>query len=157
MYVDFNKIDENAKCWIYTLEKNCKNVSKDIHEFLERICENWMTHGNRVKASFKVYDYRYIILFAENNISGCSIDETNRLVRKKLNEFNIDIMPNSKIGIFINEKLVYYDRLSLLDKLKMNEVLVSNIMINTTIQTKDEFDKNWIVEINKSWLVNFIK
>ena len=66
-------------------------------------------------------------------------------------------MPNSKIGIFINEKLVYYDRLSLLDKLKVNEVLVSNKMINTTIQTKDEFDKNWIVEINKSWLVNFIR
>ena len=30
-------------------------------------------------------------------------------------------------------------------------------MINTTVQTKDEYDKKWIVEINKSWLVNFIK
>ena len=92
-----------------------------------------------------------------NDFQFINIDETNKLVRKKLNELYIGIMPNSKIGIFINEKLVYYDRLSLLDKLKVNEVLVSNKMINTTIQTKDEFDKNWIVEINKSWLVNFIK
>lgn len=157
MYVDLEKIDRNAKCWVYTLEKNCRNISKDIHEFLRKICENWMTHGNKVKASFKVYNYRYIILFAEHSISGCSIDDINRLVRNKLNELNLDIMSNSKIGIFNNEKLVYYDRLSLLNKLKVKEVLVSNKMINTTIQTKDEFDKKWIVEINKSWLVNFIK
>ena len=66
-------------------------------------------------------------------------------------------MPNSKIGIFNDEKIVYYDRLSLINKLKEREILNTDKMINTTVQTKDEYDKKWIVEINKSWLVNFIK
>ena len=66
-------------------------------------------------------------------------------------------MPNSKIGIFNDEKIVYYDRLSLINKLKEREILNTDRMINTTVQTKDEYDKKWIVEINKSWLVNFIK
>ena len=66
-------------------------------------------------------------------------------------------MPNSKIGIFNDEKIVYYDRLSLINKLKEREILITDKMINTTVQTKDEYDKKWIVEINKSWLVNFIK
>ena len=66
-------------------------------------------------------------------------------------------MPNSKIGIFNDEKIVYYDRLSLINKLKKREILITDKMINTTVQTKDEYDKKWIVEINKSWLVNFIK
>tara|TARA_B100000902_G_scaffold86356_2_gene90531 strand:+ start:7464 stop:7937 length:474 start_codon:yes stop_codon:yes gene_type:complete len=157
MYIDLDKIDRNARCWVYALEKNCKNVNDDIHKFLKKICENWMTHSNSINASYKIYDNRYIILFAENNISGCSIDGANRLVREKLNELNIDIMPNSKIGIFNNEKLVYYDRLPLINKIKAKEVLKSDKMINTTIQSKAEFDKKWIVEINKSWLVNFIK
>ena len=50
-----------------------------------------------------------------------------------------------------------YDRLSLINKLKKREILITDKMINTTVQTKDEYDKKWIVEINKSWLVNFIK
>ncbi len=66
-------------------------------------------------------------------------------------------MPNSKIGIFNDEKIVYYDRLSLINKLKKREIHITDKMINTTVQTKDEYDKKWIVEINKSWLVNFIK
>ena len=66
-------------------------------------------------------------------------------------------MPNSKIGIFNDEKIVYCDRLSLINKLKEREILNTDKMINTTVQTKDEYDKKWIVEINKSWLVNFIK
>ena len=66
-------------------------------------------------------------------------------------------MPNSKIGIFNDKKLVYYNRLSLINKLKNNELLINDKMIDTTIQTKDDFDKKWIVEINKSWLINFIK
>ena len=30
-------------------------------------------------------------------------------------------------------------------------------MVNTTVKNKEEYDKNWILDINKSWLVNFIK
>ena len=30
-------------------------------------------------------------------------------------------------------------------------------MINTTIQNKNDYNKIWILEINKSWLANFIK
>ena len=41
-----------------------------------------MTHGQPVKASYKIYNGSYIILFAEKSISGCSIDiPTDRFVR----------------------------------------------------------------------------
>ena len=66
-------------------------------------------------------------------------------------------MSNSKIGIFNDDKLVYYDRLSLINKLKEGKVDIYKKMINTTIQTKEDFNKKWILEINNSWLVNFIK
>ena len=46
----------------------------------------------------------------ENSISGCSIDNSNKLIREKLNDLNIDIMSNSKIGIFNDDKLVYYEK-----------------------------------------------
>ena len=79
MYVELNKISGNARCWIYTLENINRNISEDINKFLTKLCENWMTHGEPVKASYKVYNDSYIILFAEKSISGCSIDDANKI------------------------------------------------------------------------------
>tara|TARA_B100000945_G_C20363060_1_gene588167 strand:- start:722 stop:1195 length:474 start_codon:yes stop_codon:yes gene_type:complete len=157
MYVSFDQIDKNAKSWVYSLEKKCNNHIQDLHFFLKDLCENWKSHNQPVKASYIIYEDSFIILFAENSISGCSIDNSNKLIREKLNDLNIDIMSNSKIGIFNDGKLVYYDRLSLINKIKEGKVDINKKMINTTIQTKEDFNKKWILEINNSWLVNFIK
>ena len=101
MYVPFDKIDESAKCWIYILEKNINFKSDEINLILKSLCEKWKSHNNEVVSSFQIYRDRYIILFAEEGISGCSIDSSNRLLRYELDRLNINVMPNSKIGIFI--------------------------------------------------------
>ena len=91
MYVQLDKISGNARCWIYTLENVNRNVSEEINKFLTKLCENWMTHGQPVKASYKIYNGSYIILFAEKSISGCSIDGANRSIREKLNDNLIEM------------------------------------------------------------------
>ena len=108
MYVSFDDIDKTAKSWVYSLEKKCSNHIQDLHFFLKNLCENWKSHNQAVRASYIIYEDSFIILFAENSISGCSIDSSNKLIREKLNDLNIDIMSNSKIGIFNDDKLVYY-------------------------------------------------
>ena len=66
-------------------------------------------------------------------------------------------MPNSKIGIFNKSKIEFEDKPSIIEKIKKGQVKPDNKMINTTIQNKDEYNKSWVLEINKSWLANFIK
>ena len=157
MYVPFEKIDENAKCWIYILEKNINFKSDEINLILKSLCEKWKSHNNEVVSSFQIYRDRYIILFAEEGISGCSIDSSNRLLRYELDRLNINIMPNSKIGIFIENKIKLEDRSSIINLIQANKLQPNNKMINTTVTNKKEYNKNWILEINKSWLTNFIK
>ena len=157
MYVPFEKIDENAKCWIYILEKNINFKSDEINLILKSLCEKWKSHNNEVVSSFQIYRDRYIILFAEEGISGCSIDSSNRLLRYELDRLNINIMPNSKIGIFIENKIKLEDRSSIINLIQANKLKPKDKMINTTVTNKKEYNKNWILEINKSWLTNFIK
>ena len=157
MYVPFDKIDENAKCWIYILEKNINFKSDEINLILKSLCEKWKSHNNEVVSSFQIYRDRYIILFAEEGISGCSIDSSNRLLRYELDRLNINVMPNSKIGIFIENKIKLEDRSSIINLIKANKLQPNDKMINTTVTNKKEYNKNWILEINKSWLTNFIK
>ena len=157
MYVPFDKIDESAKCWIYILEKNINFKSDEINLILKSLCEKWKSHNNEVVSSFQIYRDRYIILFAEEGISGCSIDSSNRLLRYELDRLNINVMPNSKIGIFIENKIKLEDRSSIINLIKANKLQPNDKMINTTVTNKKEYNKNWILEINKSWLTNFIK
>ena len=157
MYVPFDKIDENAKCWIYILEKNINFESDEINLILKSLCEKWRSHNNEVVSSFQIYRDRYIILFAEEGISGCSIDSSNRLLRYELDRLNINVMPNSKIGIFIENKIKLEDRSSIINLIQANKLKPNDKMINTTVTNKKEYNKNWILEINKSWLTNFIK
>ena len=157
MYVTFDKIDENAICWIYILEKNINFKSDEINLILKSLCEKWKSHNNEVVSSFQIYRDRYIILFAEEGISGCSIDSSNRLLRYELDRLNINVMPNSKIGIFIENKIKLEDRSSIVNLIQANKLQPNNKMINTNVTNKKEYNKNWILEINKSWLTNFIK
>tara|TARA_B100000579_G_scaffold425928_1_gene432350 strand:+ start:2111 stop:2584 length:474 start_codon:yes stop_codon:yes gene_type:complete len=157
MYVPFDKIDENAKCWIYILEKNINFKSDEINLILKSLCKKWKSHNNEVVSSFQIYRDRYIILFAEEGISGCSIDSSNRLLRYELDRLNINVMPNSKIGIFIENKIKLEDRSSIINLIQANKLQPNDKMINTTVTNKKEYNKNWILEINKSWLTNFIK
>ena len=157
MYVPFDKIDENAKCWIYILEKNINFKSDEINLILKSLCKKWKSHNNEVVSSFQIYRDRYIILFAEEGISGCSIDSSNRLLRYELDRLNINVMPNSKIGIFIENKIKLEDRSSIINLIQANKLRPNDKMINTTVTNKKEYNKNWILEINKSWLTNFIK
>ena len=157
MYVPFDKIDESAKCWIYILEKNINFKSDEINLILKSLCEKWKSHNNEVVSSFQIYRDRYIILFAEEGISGCSIDSSNRLLRYELDRLNINVMPNSKIGIFIENKIKLEDRSSIINLIQANKLKPKDKMINTTVTNKKEYNKNWILEINKSWLTNFIK
>jgi len=158
MYIPFEKISDKARAWVYILSKDLKNnITKVLEKHLIEICENWKSHGSLINSSFVIYRNRFVILFAEENtVSGCSIDSTNNNLRKILNQLSIGIDSNSKIGIFINNKIIFNNRIKIVDLIKSKELKLSNKMINTTINNKKDYLNNWVLDIDKSWLNNFI-
>ena len=157
MYVSYNELNEKARCWVFITDKPIIENKYIVTEFLKNLCQKWVSHGKDVVSSFQLYKENFIILFAEDEISGCSIDSSSTLLRESLNQLKIDIQPNSKIGIFIDENIEFKDKSTLVKLISDKELSVENKMVNTTVKNKGEFDKNWILNINKSWLVNFIK
>lgn len=158
MYIPFEKISDKARAWVYILSKDLNNnITKVLEKHLIEICENWKSHGSLINSSFVIYRNRFVILFAEENtVSGCSIDSTNHSLRKILNQLSIGIDSNSKIGIFINNKIIFNNRIKIVDLIKSKELKLSNKMINTTINNKKDYLNNWVLDIDKSWLNNFI-
>ena len=158
MYIPFEKISDKARAWVYILSKDINNnIAGVLENHLIKICEEWKSHGSVINSSFVIYRNRFVILFAEeNSVSGCSIDSTNNTLRKILNQLDIGIDSNSKIGIFINNKIIFNNRIKIVDLIKSKELKRSNKMINTTINNKKDYLNNWVLDIDKSWLNNFI-
>ena len=158
MYIPFEKISDKARAWVYILSKDLNNnITKVIEKHLIEICENWKSHGSLINSSFVIYRNRFVILFAEENtVSGCSIDSTNNTLRKILTQLSIGIDSNSKIGIFINNKIIFNNRIKIVDLIKSKELKRSNKMINTTINNKKDYLNHWVLDIDKYWLNNFI-
>ena len=116
-----------------------------------------MSHGRKIKSNYKIKNKHFIILFAEeNDVSGCSIDSTNREIMRILNDLNIGLNPNSKIGIFKDEIIFFYDKEEIIDLIGKNKFSLSDKMINTTIRNKSEYLSSWKLMLKDSWLKNFI-
>ena len=158
MLLDFNNLSPNSKCWIYiTKNEISKSELENLEIELYKICENWMSHGKKIKSNYKIKNKHFIILFAEeNDVSGCSIDSTNREIMRILNDLNIGLNPNSKIGIFKDEIILFYDKKEIIDLIRKNKFSLSDKMINTTIRNKSEYLSSWKLMLKDSWLKNFI-
>jgi len=158
MLLDFNNLSPSSKCWVYiTKNEISKSELESLQIELYNICENWMSHGRKIKSNYKVKNKHFIILFAEeNNVSGCSIDSTNREIMRILNDLNIALNPNSKIGIFKDEIILFYDKEEIIDFIGKNKFSLSDKMINTTIRNKSEYLSSWKLMLKDSWLKNFI-
>ena len=157
MYISYDELTKKARCWVYITEKPMLTNRSLVKDHLKNLCDQWVSHGKNINSSFQLYKENFIILFADEEISGCSIDSSNKLLRESLNQLKIDIQPNSKIGIFIGDNIEFIERSTLIKLIRDEDLSVNNKMVNTTVRNKEEYDKNWILDINKSWLVNFIK
>ena len=158
MYTRFENISSEARVWIYILsEKLTKSKTQQLENNLVDICNLWKSHGKIITSTYLIYKNQFILFFAEEDeISGCSIDSTNNNLRKILNQLNINLDSNSKIGIFIDDKVVLNNRDSVIDLIKKKHINKSNKMINTTVINKRDYINNWILTIENSWLNNFI-
>ena len=124
MYVSYNELNEKARCWVFITDKPIIENKYIVTEFLKNLCQKWVSHGKDVVSSFQLYKENFIILFAEDEISGCSIDSSSALLRESLNQLKIDIQPNSKIGIFIDENIEFKDKSTLIKHISNRELSV---------------------------------
>ena len=159
MYLEFKNLSPKARCWIYILQSPLTKVLfKKLDFELKKISENWVSHGKNINSNYKIIYKQFIILFAEeNNISGCSIDAVNNEMIRTLNVLGISLKPNSKIGIFKKNIIHFFDKNEIIDLIQKNEFSLSNVMVNTTVRNKYEFESSWKIQIKDSWLKTFLK
>ena len=159
MLVEFTKLDKKSRIWVFQskdqLDESTYNlIKKKISVFLE----NWKSHQKSFESSFIIKYKTFVVIAADetNLVSGCSIDSLINFVKSIEDEFEINLLDKLdvkyKIGNYINTANLNEFK-KICENIGINDEL---IVFNNLVKNIDEFEKNWEVDIRKSWHKRFL-
>lgn len=159
MLIEFDKMPETSRVWIYQAERK---LSQSEIEFVERstaeFLKGWSAHGNDLKSSFKIQYDQFLILTVDESFSqasGCSIDASVNLIKALEQRVGISFITNSLVGFLMeNEvKLIPFNELK--DEVQKNTITPSTPMFNNTIQYLSDYKTKWLVESHEGWVSKY--
>lgn len=107
MYVDFDKIPQDARIWVYQANRQLTDAEVNtVENYLKPAVNQWAAHGASLLASAKVLHNRFVIIALDQNMnaaSGCSIDASTRWFKELGEALNIDFFDRSQAYLDGNE------------------------------------------------------
>ena len=154
MLVEFSKISDESKVWIYSSEKKLNiNQLAYIKKKISNHLVNWQSHKKDIEAAVDIVEDRFIIIAVDEakvSASGCSIDSLQRLIQDIELYLSISLLNRLNIYCIINDKIVCVPLSSLKDKVDSG-TLFYDLTINRKFQLS-----NFLKPIKNGWCNNLI-
>ena len=161
MIVDFNKLPDNSRLWIYQSNRDFSdNEITEIKSLTESFLVNWQAHNKELEVSYKVKYKRFIILGVNesfNSPGGCSIDLSIRFIKDLSKRINIDLLDRMNINYRDKEDIKCIRLNQFKELLNNNLINAETIIFNNLVKTKIDYMKNWESKVEDSWLSQFVK
>jgi hypothetical protein len=160
MFVPFDTLPAHTRVWIYQANRVISPSERDvIFNTLTSFTQQWMVHGKPMKTSFKIDHDHFIILAADegyNAASGCSIDDSVRVIKQLGEALGIDFFDRTKIAFKSGGDVA----LVALQDLKQTHATgiwqADTITFNNLAATKDALDREWLVPSGQTWLKRYL-
>ncbi|MCF6352645.1 MAG: hypothetical protein L3J06_06510 [Cyclobacteriaceae bacterium] len=159
MFIPFNQLPSTARVWAYQADRTLDAFEVEwITDSLTSFCDNWAAHGAGLKSSFQILHKRFIIIAIDedhNRPTGCSIDSSVNQIKIIEQKFRLNFMDRTQVAFLIKNKL-YIEKLSELKSSVANGIIEPNtIFFNNLVVTVGDFDSNWTIPANESWLKRY--
>ena len=120
MLVEFSKISDESKVWIYSSEKKLNmNQIEYIENKISNHLVNWQSHKKDIEAAVNIVENRFVIIAVDEtkvSASGCSIDSLYRLIQDIELQLSISLLNRLNVYCVINDKIVCLPISNLKDK-----------------------------------------
>ena len=151
---DFNS---DSRIWIYQSSRQFQiSEAIEIEGRLARFVEQWNSHGVPVKGFGALLFNQFIILVADETdmgVSGCSTDSSVRLMKEIEQMFNVNLFDRQMLAFIIKDKVQLLPLGQLKYAADNHFITAHTLYFNNLVQTKLDFESNWIVPIKDSWLI----
>ena len=160
MIIDFKKLPEDSRVWIYQSDRNFTEPDiKIIENKTTLFLSNWKAHGNDLQASYLIIENRFLVIAVNerfNPIGGCSIDYSLQLVNDISSTINLDLLNRLNINYRSKNIIKSISLRDLKNRIKSRSLSPETIIFNTTVKTKKDLLNDFEVKISSSWLSKFI-
>ena len=154
MLVEFSKISDESKVWIYSSEKKLNmNQIEYIENKISNHLVNWQSHKKDIEAAVQIVENRFLIIAVDEtkvSASGCSIDSLYRLIQDIELQLSISLLNRLNVYCVINDNIVCLPISSLKDKVDS-----STLFYDLTINNKFQLS-NFLKPIKNGWCNNLI-
>lgn len=143
----------HSRIWVYQgakefLPKETESIKAKANEFVAQ----WTSHDQLMKASIEVFHNLFVVVCVDEKTapaSGCGIDKSVKFIQSLEKEFNTSLL---------NRMYVAYRKGGQILSSPISELKnTGNITVfNNLVATKEEFEKNWEVPLEKSWHKKFV-
>ena len=161
MYVDFDKLPDHARVWVYQANRPLTDGDvKTIEEALKPALDQWAAHGQPLLASAQVVENRFVVVGVDEGYtlpSGCSIDSSVRTLQEigRQVDLPVDFFDRSAAIQLGNGTVQTYALPMLKAAVSDGSITPETIVFNTLVQTKAEFLTTWRVRAADSWLKRY--
>ena len=160
MKVEFDKISDESRIWIYQSNDDFTESDIDIiNKKSDVFVANWMAHNKELQASYKILNNRFLVIAVNeefNPIGGCSIDYSLQLLKDISNSINKNLLDRLIVNYRTGSLIKSITLKNLKNNLKNGSISSETVIFNMTVSTKKELLNNFEIKLGSSWLSKFI-
>jgi hypothetical protein len=157
MYIPFESLPQHSRVWIYQSGKKFTQTDIDtISEALTSFTQNWSVHGQPMETSFDIRYNHFIILAANDQASGCSIDSSVRAIKEIGSAIGADLFDRTQVAFKEKEEIVLLRLAELKQKFESGLWNEQTSTFNNLVDTKAALADNWVVAAGTTWLKRYL-
>ncbi len=160
MLVNFDKLPENSRIWIYQCNRSfSENELIEIEQKLNEFLTQWAAHGSDLQAGFTIKYKRFIVIGLNqelNGATGCSIDSSVHFIQNLEKTYNVDLMDKMNVSYKQGEFIAYKTLIDFKKMAKAKSISKNTIVFNNLVANKGEFLTHWEVPVSESWHNRFL-
>jgi len=161
MIIPFEQIPEESKIWVFPSSR--KFYPQEISTIEERIMSflnQWNNKDNAIKCSYKLVYNRFIIITADDTENSLFLEAHDSLIafiQELESTFEVVLLDRINVCYKQGDFVQYKDLIAFKQLIKDQSVSKNTIVFNNMINTKEELEFDWEINIMDSWLGRFIK
>lgn len=151
----FTGYKDSDRVWVYQSDKNLSEEQiAGIENGLSEFFSQWKSHGENVKADFKILHNRFLVLVADaaDPLCGRAMDASVRFVKETGEKMQINFLNRRQIAYCDNDNIKTFSLNEIPELFQKGILKEDTLIFNNGISTKKEFDSNWKIAMKDSWL-----
>lgn len=155
-YLLDGNFDPASRVWVYQSSRLFSmGEALEIEDLLRDFTASWNSHGTPVKGAGYLFFGQFLVLMADETVtgvSGCSTDSSVRLVKDIEQRYNVNLFDRNMLAFLVEDKIQRLPLSQLKYAIENGFIGEDTLYFNNLVQTKAELENNWLIPVKDSWL-----